>query len=163
MPDSASTFAQTYLLQFGFYFDETQRLLELARALPDQLYRAQSDYSYASIHNTFAHLLSATQLWRRVLAGAESARLEADGIDALVAHFEVERAAWRELIASLDNAALLEAVARPTPFGIIELKTWQTLQHVILHGMGHLTELARMLFEAGQAPGDIDFLLYEAP
>jgi len=28
--------------------------------------------------------------------------------------------------------------------------------------MGHHTELARMLFEAGQLPGDIDFLWYQA-
>lgn len=57
---SATTFSQTYQIQFSFHFDETQRLLELARALPDELYRAKIDYSHASLHNTFAHLLGAS-------------------------------------------------------------------------------------------------------
>lgn len=158
-----TTFPQTYHVQFSFHFDETQRLLELARVLPDDMYRAQINYSYASIHNTFAHLLSADQLWRNVIAGTPPSFLQAEeiaDIDALVALFEIERHGWRELIATLDEETLLSSIERQSPFGTMVLPIWQTLQHVILHGMAHHTELARMLFEAGQSPGDIDFLFY---
>ncbi len=160
------TFPQTYHIQFSFHFDETQRLLALARALPEDVYRATIDYSFASIHNTFAHLLGASQLWRNVIADTAPSFLEAEdiaGIDALAALFAIERTGWHDLIATFDAATLLETIERHSPQGIMVLPIWQTLQHVILHGMQHHTELARMLTEAGHSPRDIDFLSYQAP
>jgi uncharacterized damage-inducible protein DinB len=165
MTTMTTTFPQTYHVQFSFHFAETQRLLALARALPEDVYRAKIDYSYESIHNTFAHLLSASRLWRNVIADTEVSLLASGdiaGIDAFAALFEIEREGWHELIATFDAATLLGSIERQTPFGTMALPIWQTLQHVILHGMGHHTELARMLFEAGQLPGDIDFLWYQA-
>lgn len=159
------TFPQTYHIQFSFHFDETQRLLALARALPAERYHAKIDYSYASMHNTFAHLLSASQLWRNVIAGTEPVFLESGDIadtDALAALFAIEHKSWHELIATFDAATLLGTIERQTPFGTMVLPIWQTLQHVILHGMVHHTELARMLTEAGHSPSDIDFLMYQA-
>lgn len=100
-----------------------------------------------------------------MLAGTEPITQDAEeiaGIDALVSLFEIERASWRELIATYDTADLLSSIERQTPFGIMALPIWQTLQHVILHGMGHHTELARTLTEAGYTPNDIDFLTYSA-
>jgi len=35
------------------------------------------------------------------------------------------------------------------------------LQHLILHGMQHHTEIAQLLTLKGQSPGDIDFIFYE--
>ncbi|MCA9871854.1 MAG: hypothetical protein KC487_15925 [Anaerolineae bacterium] len=37
---------------------------------------------------------------------------------------------------------------------------WRVLQHLILHGMQHHTELAQLLTAEGQSPGDIDLLFY---
>lgn len=164
MSTVATTFPQTYQIQFGFHFDETQRLLTLARSLPDDIYSATNGYSHDGIHNTFVHLLGASQLWRNVLANREPSFSEVKDkadIDALVALFEVERTSWRELIAMFDAETLFETIERQSPFGTIVLTIWQTLQHVILHGMGHHTELARMLTESGQSPDDIDFLFYQ--
>ncbi|HEY0733654.1 MAG TPA: DinB family protein [Herpetosiphonaceae bacterium] len=164
MTNTITTFPHTYHVQFSFHFDETQRLLELARALPDDVYRAQITYSHTSIHNTFSHLLSADLLWRNVIVGTQPSFLEAEdiaGVDALVALFEIERQSWLELIATLDDATLLSTIERQSPFGTVVLPIWQTLQHVILHGMAHHNEIARMLFDAGQSPGDIDFLFYQ--
>ncbi len=165
MSITATTFPETYHIQFSFHFDETQRLLTLARALPDDMYRATNSYSREGIHNTFVHLLGASQLWRNVIANREpsfSAAEDKADIDALVALFEIERTGWRDLIATFDAATLLETIERQSPQGTIVLTIWQTLQHVILHGLGHHTELARMLTEAGQTPNDIDFLFYQA-
>ena len=164
MTTTITTFPQTYHIQFSFHFDETQRLLELARVLPEGLYRTQITYSHASMHNTFAHLLNADQLWRNVIAGTQPSFLAAEDIadiDALVALFEIERQGWRGLIATLDEEMLLSSIERQSPFGTVVLPIWQTLQHVILHGMTHHTELARMLSEAGHSPGDVDFLFYQ--
>jgi uncharacterized damage-inducible protein DinB len=158
----ATTFPETYHIQFSFHFDETQRLLRLARALPEGTYRATSGYSHDSVHDTFVHLLGASQLWRNVIANQEPSFSEAEDIPALAVLFESERTGWRELIATFDAATLLETIERLSPFGTIVLPIWQILQHVILHGMVHHAELARILTEAGQSPNDIDFLFYGA-
>jgi uncharacterized damage-inducible protein DinB len=159
-----TTFSQTYQVQFSFHFDETQRLLELARALPEDVYRTAIGYSHASMHNTFAHIVGADTFWRAMITGTPILDREPEdiaSIDALIAILEVERDGWHALLATFDDVSVFGTIQRQTPWGALELPIWQTLQHVILHGMQHLTELARMLTDAGQAPGEIDFLLYK--
>lgn len=165
MINEITTFPQTYQMQFGFHFDETQRLLELARVLSEDVYRAKNRYSHESIHDTFVHLLGADHLWRNVIANTKPSIFgpeEVAGIDALPAMLAIERKGWRELLATLDETALFEAVERQSPEGPVVFTIWQTVQHVILHGMQHHTELARMLTAAGHSPGDIDFFSYRA-
>ena len=162
MFDRATTIPQTYQIQFNFHFALTQRLLTLARALPNELYQAQIGYSHGSIHNTFVHLLGANQLWRKVIANLPHpeqlpACANIDDIDAWLA---VERQGWHELLAPFDASTLFETFARTTPWGNHTFTMWTTLQHVILHGMQHQSELARMLTSVGHAPGDTDFLTY---
>ena len=163
MTQPPTTFPQTYHVQFSFHFDETQRLLEVARGLPDERYRASNGYSRDGLHTTFVHLLSASRLWRNVIANTPVPPLGEDiaDSDALVSLFEAERTGWLDLLATLDEAALLTTIERQSPWGVLVLPVWQTLQHVILHGVLHQAELARMLTDAGRAPGDIDFLLYQ--
>lgn len=39
-------------------------------------------------------------------------------------------------------------------------KLWRVLQHLIMHGMQHHSELAQLLTNEGKSPGDIDFIFY---
>ena len=162
MSNQATTIGQTYQIQFDFHFALTQRLLTLARALPAELYQAQIGYSHGSIHNTFVHMLGADQLWRKVIANLpDPERLpESATIEAVAAWLAVERQGWHELLAPLDTATLFATFDRETPWGSHAFTMWTTLQHVILHGMQHQSELARLLTEAGHSPGDTDFLTY---
>ncbi len=162
MINSATTIPQTYQIQFDFHFALTQRLLTLARALPAELYHAPSSYSHGSIHNTFVHLLGADQLWRKVIANLpDPERLPGSAdIEAVDAWLAVERQGWHELLAAFDTPTLFETFARETPWGSHTFTMWTTLQHVILHGMQHHSELARMLTDVGYPPGDTDFLTY---
>ena len=70
MSTMTTTFPQTYQIHFSFQFEVTQRLLALARALPEDVYRAKIGYSHNSIHNTFFHLLGADYLWRNAWQAA---------------------------------------------------------------------------------------------
>ena len=160
-----TTFPQTYQIQFSFQFEVTQRLLELARALPDDVYHAKNGYSHASIHNTFFHLLSADYLWRNAITHRPILfpDLEANtSIDAIAALLEIERKGWLELLATFDEVTLLGTFKSDSPIGPRVIPVWRTLQHVVLHTMQHQTELSRMLTEAGLSPGDIDFFWDEA-
>ena len=165
MSNMTTTFPQTYQIQFSFQFEGTQRLLALARALPDDVYRAKKGYSHDSIHNTFFHLLSADYLWRNAIANMPILFPEPEdntSIDAIAALLETERKGWQELLATFDEATLLGTFKSDSPIGPRVIPLWRTLQHVVLHTMQHQTEIARMLTEAGLAPGDIDFFWDEA-
>jgi uncharacterized damage-inducible protein DinB len=41
-----------------------------------------------------------------------------------------------------------------------ELKVWQTILHVVTHGIQHRSESAAILTGYGQSPGDLDFDLF---
>lgn len=162
MSDRATTIGQTYQIQFNFHFEVTQRLLTLAQALPADRYYAKSGYSHGSIHDTFVHLLGADQLWRKVITNLPDPEQlpESADIDDIHVWLAVERQGWHELLVSVDAATLFATFDRETPWGSHAFTMWTTLQHVILHGMQHQSELARLLTEAGHAPGDTDFLTY---
>jgi uncharacterized damage-inducible protein DinB len=162
MFERATTIPQTYQIQFNFHFEVTQRLLMLAQALPADRYYAKRDYSHGSIHDTFVHLLGADQLWRKVITNLPDPEQlpESTDIEAVAAWLAVERQGWHELLAPLDAATLFATFDRETPWGSHAFTMWTTLQHVILHGMQHQSELARLLTEVGHSPGDTDFLTY---
>ncbi len=165
MTNMTTPFPQPYQIQFNFQFEGTQRLLELARALPDDVYRAKIGYSHDSIHNTFFHLLSADYLWRNAIADTPILFPELEdntSIDSIAALLETERKGWLELLATFDEVTLLGTFKSESPIGPRVIPLWRTLQHVILHTVQHQTEIARMLTEAGCAPGDIDFFWDEA-
>ena len=168
MTSKTVTFPETYQIQFGFQFDVTQRLLELARVLPDNVYRASQGYSHDSIHNTFCHTVGAAKFWHEVITDTlpsdfdPSKPLGIAAIDELVAMLESERKCWGELLATFDEVALLGTFRSDSPIGPRVIPVWRTLQHVVLHTMQHQTELARMLTEAGLSPGDLDFFWDEA-
>jgi uncharacterized damage-inducible protein DinB len=158
------TFSQTYQTQFSYHFDTTQRLLELARALPQGVYHGKHIYSHGSIYNTLCHTVGATKFWREMITDTvpkeEPGAIA--GIDELAAMLEIERNSWLEILDTFDEATLFGTFERQTPWGLGAFELWKTLQHVILHGMQHHAELARMLTEAGHSPCDIDFLSYQA-
>ena len=75
--------------------------------------------------------------------------------------FERERAAWQELLASLDEAQIDQDVAlQAGPDRVLSFGRWKVLYHVVLHGMQHHAEIAEQLTRAGESPGDIDFIFY---
>jgi uncharacterized damage-inducible protein DinB len=41
------------------------------------------------------------------------------------------------------------------------MERWRILQHLVLHGMQHHTEIAHGLTVKGHSPGDIDFIFFE--
>jgi len=168
MSNMTTTFPQTYQIQFSFQFDVTQRLLALARMLPENVYYAQNGYSHDSIHNTFCHAVGAAKFWREVMTDMLSSDFDSSDpmniadIAGLVSLLASERKAWHGLLATCDDVTLLGTFKSDSPIGPRVIPVWRTLQHVILHTMQHHTELAHMLTAAGHSPGDLDFFWDEA-
>jgi uncharacterized damage-inducible protein DinB len=151
--------------QYDFHFDETRRLLELACSLPEERFVAKNQYSSGGIQATFAHLLGADRFWRGVLSGSmEIAEdiFDETSLDGLIAWNESERVNWSKYIAGLDDDELVKRVECELPFGTFGFTLGQAMQHVILHGLQHHTEIARLLTEVGYSPGDVDYFDYVA-
>jgi uncharacterized damage-inducible protein DinB len=151
--------------QFDFHFAETRRLLELARRLPQAQFSARHQYSSGGLQATFAHILGSDRFWRGVLTGSgDPAEAEVDeaSLEGLIAWNEAERACWNAFMAALDDGQLVASYERDLPFGSFSFTLGQALQHVILHGHQHHTEIAQLLTEAGHSPGDVDYFDYVA-
>jgi uncharacterized damage-inducible protein DinB len=155
------TLNSSFRMQFDYHSDTTLRLLDFAARLSNEVYVARDGYSQQSLHDTFVHLIGSGRFWRTVIVDEPVVDLEPErvaGINDVRTLILEERLIWRGFWESHNDTALLASMERQTPWGPSTFIVWKTLQHVILHGMQHHAEICRLLTNAGQSPGDIDFL-----
>lgn len=150
---------------FDYHWHTTQQLTASAAKLSEADYQYKPDDGRDSIHEILFHILRADSGWRVALStGLQQAPLSnADytELQTLQASFESEQLAWAEY---------LEALSEDEIQGEIKLKRmngdemtffrWRILQHVVMHGMQHHAEIAQLLTEKDQSPGNIDFLFF---
>jgi uncharacterized damage-inducible protein DinB len=151
---------------FAYQWHTNARLLASAAKLDPSELAENPGYGRGSILDLFFHLLRAGQAWRLGLETGKQLPSQVQPEDfgtltALEAGFLEEKAAWETLLGSL-SAAEIEGEKtlidrRGNPFIV---PRWRILQHLILHGMQHHTEIAQLLTQKGQSPGDIDFIFY---
>ena len=154
-----------YQTLFAFHWDTNQRMLDGAAHLDEADLQASHAYGRSSIHDLLFHILNADRSWRMALeSGVQSEFLPPEdypGLAELVSGFAAERDAWQVLLEAL-SADEIEADCELTSRRgrIVTFPRWRVLQHLILHGMQHHTELAQLLTQHGQSPGDIDFIFF---
>ena len=159
-------FAKTqFQTLFAYHFHTNRRLLAGAEKLSQADLHADPGYGRGSIHDVLLHLLRAEQSWRVGLeTGQQQPGLPAEDfpdLTALQAGFEAEQAAWEALLEKLSDEEIEGMIEMTTRRGtLVPFLRWRVLQHVLFHGMQHHTELAQLLTEKGQSPGDIDFIFY---
>ncbi len=157
--------AHPYHTLFAYHWQTTQRLIEGAARLDDAAYRASPGYGHGSVHGLLFHLLRTARSWRRGLEeGRQLSGIEPEAfpdLDALRAGFADERRAWQALLEGLSAEDVTAAVSLTNWRGDVwAIPRWRILQHLVLHGMQHHAELARLLTEHGQPPGDLDFIFF---
>ena len=115
------------------------------------------------ILTTFGHLVGADLRWFARWRGQTPPPLSATDFPTL----EVVRRQWDELgavrrpyIASLDEAKLREPIVWVRGRGSVEIPRWQAMLHCANHGTQHRSEIAAMLTDLGQSPGDMDLIVY---
>ena len=150
---------------FAYRWHITHRLLERAAQLSAADYHANPGYGHGSIHDLFFHLLRADCGWRQALeTGQQPPPLSAADyptLTALQAALTVEQAAMEKLIGRLTSEELEGNINLTTRRGdVMPFPRWRVLQHLVLHGMQHQTEIAQLLTAKGQSPGDLDFIFY---
>jgi uncharacterized damage-inducible protein DinB len=150
---------------YAYRAHTTRRLLERAAQLSEADYKAHPGYGRGSIHDLFFHQLNTDRGWRTALeTGTQPPPLQASDytdLTSIQACFEQEQAAWRAYLDGLAPEQYEGDVALTTRRGdTASVPRWRVLQHLILHGMQHHTEIAQLLTARGQSPGDIDFIFY---
>ena len=84
---------------------------------------------------------------------------EADFVDpaALKTHWETEKAAWMDFVSGLEEADLHNVYQEDADSGP---NVWQTIVHVVTHGIQHRAEAAMVLTWYGHSPGELDFAVF---
>ena len=146
------------LIQFNFWADH--RLLVVCEQLsPDAFPRTvDPDPGWGSLRGVLVHILDTEFGWRAVLQpGVEDVILEeSDFADlaALKARWEGEKAAWLEFVGGLTDKELESRISEDGP------TVWQTIVHVVTHGIQHRAEAAMILTGHGFSPGELDFAVF---
>jgi uncharacterized damage-inducible protein DinB len=141
-----------------------RRLLDKAATLtPDQLHQTFTQGAKPILHS-FAHLVSAESRWYSSWVGAPMGPHitveDLPTLDAVRAKLESLYAERRAFLASLTPDDLNRPVVRQVRGQEQSIPLWQTLVHVANHGTQHRSEIAAMLTDAGNSPGDLDMVFY---
>ncbi len=159
------TLSSNYQTLFSYHFDKTLELLEQAEKLEEVNYQQKIDYGRGALHALFFHLLRADSGWRIGLeTGQRPSGLKAVDFpdpSTLIVGFKDERLAWERYLQALTDEQISgEFTITTRPGHEVTFELWRILQHLILHGMQHHSEIAKILTDNGRSPGDIDFIFW---
>jgi uncharacterized damage-inducible protein DinB len=150
---------------FAYHWHTARRLMDCAAKLNEADYTAQPGYGHGSIHDILFHVMRADRSWRLSLqTGMQPPPLNDEDCRSLISlqsFFEQEQSAWDSFLEALTSEEI-EANAKLTTArgNVREFPRWRVLQHLVLHGMQHFSEVAQLLTAYGQSPGDIDFIFF---
>jgi uncharacterized damage-inducible protein DinB len=154
------------LAPIRYHFATTRALMDLAEKLETADYLAKNGYSADGIHGTLFHLTVVANAWRTGLTtGKQGVTFDRERVQTLAdvrAQQAIEEAAWLAYLETQSDADIAAERHLTNWRGEpVSFYTWQILQHFVLHGMQHHSELARMLTDKGHSPGNIDFLYFK--
>jgi uncharacterized damage-inducible protein DinB len=147
------------LYEYGAWAND--RLLAQAARLDEPDRRRQLSQGYASIHDTLVHLVSADRRW---LARWKNEAVPPMLTPADLPTLDAIRAEWAPLVttrraylAGLSERELGETVRWVMNTETRTLPRWQAILQCANHGTQHRAEIAAMLSDCGQSPGDLDY------
>ena len=154
------SYKKQYQTLFAYHAATFNQLLDCAEQLPGADDAQQEAEQDSSIHNTLFHVLYWHNLWRLGIAGDNSGSgLQAgdfQDVTALRSGMAEEAAKWQQLLEHLQEDEFeQERTVIGSTFPI-----WRILQHLLLHGMQHHSEVAEQLTRSGHSPGGLDFIWY---
>ena len=153
-----------------FLFDYTYwanaRILNAAGRLSSEQFIAPGKLSFGGVRGTLAHAFGAECLWRkRTQAGFSPASLPPESeyptLAALRTQWEAEQRLMLAYLESLTDQALQQTFHYKNMQGQEhESVLWLALTQLVNHGTQHRAEVAVLLTDFGQSPGDVDLILY---
>ncbi len=153
---------------FGYNAETNARLLALAENLTDAQLDAPTGYSAGSLRKTFLHMLGVEWVWRTIIQTHAYPTIppsvaQSPTLPALRAFAEEESARAHDFIAGVSAEELMTAFPGERGGKTYQIMPWNGVLQLLYHSAQHRSEIAAMLTEHGQSPGDIDFLFSVAP
>lgn len=146
------------LIHFNFWANN-RILAACERISADEFTREHTpDSGWGSVRGMLVHTLDTEYGWRMVLQAQDGdAILQADDfgdVAALKNRWQLEQAAWFAYVDKLSEEHINQGYGDDPQRGP---KVWQTIVHVVTHGIQHRSEAAALLTGYGQSPGELDF------
>jgi uncharacterized damage-inducible protein DinB len=159
----------TYIREhFDYNYWRNQKILAKAAQIQPWQIEAPTTFPFVSLRGTLVHTLAAEVLWFQRLHNYESptallTKDEFPTLQSIVQRWAQVEADWRKWLNKLTAADLaaertyqLLGGGRPS----VTDKLVNCLLHVVNHGTQHCAEMAQMLTNYGQSPGNIDLIYY---
>ncbi len=151
---------------FEYHWHTNQQLIACAEALKEADYYRKPENSPGSIHELLFHILRADHGWLKAFeTGQQQSPIDEKDYPNLVtlkAGFESKQKSWQALLDSLTEDQIKAKITLTRINGDeMAFLRWQLLQHVVIHGMQHQSEIAQLLTSFDQSPGNIDFLFFK--
>ena len=145
---------------FGYNAWANARILDAAARVPAEEF-ATASLGPCRLHDTLRHILACEVYWRLEWQGVDDASERLPDVfptvDALRARWQDEGRYLTAFLGALGDEDLRrQMMAPPNPPETLG----QQLQHLANHGTQHRSEVALLLTNLGQSPGDMDFLPY---
>lgn len=150
---------------FEYNYWANYLLLDKAAALTPEQFIAPSTHSFSTVQATLLHTLDTEWSWRELLQGhgfvTELKVEDFPTVESIRQHWVQDEQAMWDWINNLTEADLTTVFRYTGDTGIKrERLIWHCLFHVVNHGMQHRSEVAAMLTDFGQSPGEIDFTIF---
>ena len=142
------------------------RILSTAAQLDTDQLIAPFMLSYGSILGALTHIFNAEHLWRmrcqkRISPSAMRFENPVESLQELERAWLEEATLMHTYITGLEDKQLEETISyRGLGGKDYDNRLWQILVQLVNHGTQHRAELATKMSEFGEAPGDLDFLIY---
>jgi uncharacterized damage-inducible protein DinB len=146
------------LVHFNFWVNG-RILAACERISADEFTRAHTpDPGWGSLRGILVHTLDTEFGWRTILQAQDGDEILQAGdfpdVEALKARWDRESAAWFDYVDGLSEDSIHLRYGEDPHQGP---KVWQTIVHVVTHGIQHRSEAAAILTGYGQSPGELDF------
>ncbi len=150
---------------YDYNFWANRLLLEKSALVTPEQFVAPTTHSWGSLRGTLVHTMDTEWSWRIFLeTGVFTDELKPEDfptVESVRVRWETEEADWQTYLGRLTDADLTTIKRWTRPDGVVrEWVLWHLLFHVVNHGMQHRSEIAHMLTQYDQSPGDIDFTLF---
>ena len=150
---------------YGYNQWSNRRILDATAKLSLEQFLAPSEHPHRYLRGVLTHILFAEWIWHKRWNGESPAtRIKPDNFPT----FESLRLRWSEeegklmqFVGNLSEERLNAPFYYASTEGAeYENILWESMAHVVNHGMQHRSEAAAILTELGSSPGDLDFILF---
>lgn len=143
-------------------------LLDCATRVSDAQLDAPADFGRGSLRQTLLHMLGVEWAWgtgsrTRTSPTTMPAVMQNPTLPALRVFAQEEAATMRTFLDGLSDDDLRESFDMERQGRTTRFTLWQTLVHRAYHSAQHRSEVAALLTQYGQSPGDMDFLFFTNP